>query len=346
MVSEPRRRVPAEWEPHAACWTAWPTHRYAWGEALQPAQRQAAAFMQAIAQQPGSERLRVLHAELDGEPMARAAAGLVCETIDDIAYGDVWLRDTGPVFVQEGARQLAVDFGFDGWGGKYLYPHDAEVAAAVALRAGIEVQAEPFVLEGGALECDGQGTLLTTRSCLLDAIRNPGAQLPDVEAMLAARLGAQRVLWLDHGLAGDHTDGHIDNIARFVGPAAVVCGRATDDDDPNTEVLQAIEAQLRVSRDAADRPLEVFTLPSAGLVVDADGAPMPASYLNFYIGNAVVIVPAFGRPTDAQAAEVLDTCFPTRRVLSLPADALLLGGGTFHCMSRQQPAQQAHATDG
>lgn len=298
--------------------------------------------MRAVAQQPGGERLHVLHAEVDGEPMARVATGVACERVDDIAYGDVWLRDTGPVFVHEGGRQLAVDFGFDGWGGKYLYPHDPQVAAAVAQRAGIEVQRESFVLEGGALECDGQGTLLTTRSCLLDEIRNPGVQQSDVEAMLAVRLGVRRVLWLDRGLAGDHTDGHIDNLARFVGPGRVVCGRATDAGDPNADVLRAIEAQLHACRDAEDRPLEVLSLPSAGVVPDAQGAPMPASYLNFYIGNAAVVVPAFGRPSDAVAADALATCFPGRRVLSLPADALLTGGGSFHCMSRQQPANLAH----
>lgn len=341
-MSAQGRRLPAEWERHAACWTAWPTHRHAWGERLGAAQRQAAAFMRAVAAQPGGERLRVLRSHVDGDAMAQGAADVACDAIDDIPYGDVWLRDTGPVFVHGGADADAVVFGFDGWGGKYRYEHDEAVGEAVARRAGAAIEREPFVLEGGAIECDGDGTLLTTRSCLLDPVRNPGVQQAQVEKMLARRLGARRVLWLGRGLSGDHTDGHVDNLARFVGRRRVLCARPGGASDPNADVLGDIETQLREARDADDEPLSVQTLPSVGLVADAEGAPMAASYLNFYVGNAAVIVPAFGRPSDATAAGVIAGCFPDRRVVSLPADALLTGGGTFHCISRQQPAHLPH----
>lgn len=341
-------RVAAEWEPHAACWTAWPTHASAWESALPDAQRQAAAFLGALVELPGSERLRILQTHLDGMTLDVAAPGLDAERIVDIPYGDIWLRDIGPLFVQpdgDGAPIQAVTFGFDGWGGKYVYPHDAQVGAAVARRSGATVVHEPFVLEGGALEFDGRGTVLTTRSCLLDPQRNAGATEASVEAMLTRRTGARRVLWLERGLLGDHTDGHIDNLARFIAPASVLCARpdaSAGNADPNAEVLGEIEAQLRDARDADDVPLRVRTLPAVERLDDDDGAPLPASYLNFYIGNAAVLVPAFGRATDAQAADIIAQCFPGRRVRSLPANALLSGGGTFHCITRQQPAHLAH----
>lgn len=339
-------RVPAEWEPHAACWTAWPTHAYAWGDALPEAQREFAAFVSAIAELPGSETVRIAAAHVDGAPLCDLLpAHPRIEVIPDLPYGDIWLRDTSPVFAWQAGALSAVDFGFDGWGGKYRYPHDAEVAAAVARRAGVDLRTDGFVLEGGALEFDGAGTLLTTRSCLLDPVRNPigdgpGLSEESVTARLAPLLGIRHVVWLQRGLRDDHTDGHIDNLARFLAPGVVVCASAAED-DPNRDVLRAIEADLRAARDADGRPLRVISVPSPGVLLAPDGERLAASYLNFYPGNRTVAVPAFGCATDAEARRVLAPWFPGRRVLSLGARAILRGGGGFHCITRQQPESPA-----
>lgn len=338
-MSAPGARVPAEWEPHVACWTAWPTHAYAWGDTLAEAQREMAAFVHAVAELPGSETVRVLCTHAEGAPMdALLDAHPRIVAVPDVPYGDVWLRDTSPVFVWRGDALQAVDFGFDGWGDKYLYPHDAQVAEAVAARAGAERVQCDFVLEGGALELDGRGTLLTTRSCLLDPVRNGGPlDEASVQARLSPLLGLRHVVWLQEGLRDDHTDGHIDNLARFVSPGVVLCAEPAPDDD-NRAVLQAIRDTLSAAQDADGRPLRVLTVPSPGVLYAPDGEPLAASYLNFYPGNRTVVVPAFGLPSDAVAAEAIAAHFPGRRVLSLPARAILRGGGGFHCITRQQPA--------
>ncbi|HEY2736080.1 MAG TPA: agmatine deiminase family protein, partial [Polyangiales bacterium] len=187
------------------------------------------------------------------------------------------------------------------------------------------------------VEVDGAGTCLTTRSCLLHPNRDPHPNERLSEARLRDAFGLRQVIWLDRGLANDHTDGHIDNIARFVAKGVVVCMRAQDDDDPNRDELSAIEARLRASRDADGEALRVVTIPSPGRVVAADGGIAPASYMNFYIGNTLVLMPTFSTRWDEPAREALQALFPDRRVIGCSARALLEGGGTFHCMTQQEP---------
>jgi len=324
-------RQPAEWAPHDAVWTAWPYLAEEWAEGIEAPRQQLAAMCRAI-----GEPIELLVRPAD-EAGARAALGDAPVRFHHIPYGDVWLRDTGPVFVARPGEVAAARFQWDGWGGKYLMPGDREVSAAVAKLAGVRDFPHDFVLEGGAIEVDGEGTVLTTRQCLLGGGRNPGADEASMNRRLAAALGIDRVIWLDRGLANDHTDGHIDTLARYVAPGVAVCMEG-EPDDPNRDALRGILADLRVARDAGGRHLEVFTVPSPGTVRDASGALMPASYMNFYLGNTTVVVPIYGAAADDAALARLEPLFPGRRVVGVRAEAVLVGGGAFHCCTQQQPS--------
>jgi agmatine deiminase len=331
--------MPAEWAPHRGCFTAWPAHAYAWGEHLGAARREFKEFVRAFTGHPQQEPLTVL---VNPEQLAEARAELPDlpgrVILHELPYGDVWLRDIGPLFVKGPAGIGSVRFRFNGWGLKYVYPNDAEVAERIATERGGPSFSYDFVLEGGAVEVDGQGTCLTTRSCLQNPNRGAPAEQAVIDARLRNALGLSQVIWLDAGLANDHTDGHIDNIARFVAPGVVVCMQAHDANDPNRDTLEKIAKSLQSARDAAGRALRVVRVPSPGRVLGADGQVMPASYMNFYIGNARVIVPSFGSDWDEPGRVALQSLFPRHEVVSSSARALLEGGGTFHCMTQQEPA--------
>jgi len=321
-------RPVGEWERNSACIAAWPAHAYAWGDFLARAQAEHVAFARALLADPESEQLVLLVPDGQAQAQAQAALGVLAPRVRfwQLAYGDVWLRDTAPIFVRNAAGLASLRFAFNGWGDKYDYPGDGDLAARMQAELGLPAFSSPLITEGGALELDGDGTCLTTEACLL----NPNRGAP-------ARVEVERVLWLRDGLAGDHTDGHIDNLARFAAPSVVLHMRPSAG-DPNAETLQAIEAQLASLRDAHERRLTLRPVPSPGAVLDQQGEPMAASYMNFYVGNRVVIVPAFGSSQDAPAAAVIARAFPDRRVVSCRANATLEGGGgTFHCMTRQRP---------
>jgi len=333
-------RAVAEWERNAACFSAWPAHEYAWGGFLAQAQREFVAFCHALLAERGSERLELLVPDGELGQQARVALRELGDRVRyrTLPYGDVWLRDTTPIFVRNTAGLGCVRFAFNGWGGKYDYPGDDQLAARLCEDLGMPSFVANAVLEGGALEFDGEGTCLTTESCLLNDNRGEDLRHHALEAVLRDALAVDKVLWLREGLAGDHTDGHIDNLARFVAPGVVVHMHASGTDDPNRATLEAIEAELRSFVDAKGRALQLVALPSPGRVLDAEGAPIAASYMNFYLGNRVVIVPAFGTAYDEPARQALAQLFPSRRAVSCGARAILEGGGgTFHCMTRQQP---------
>ena len=336
-------RQPAEWAEHRSVWIAWPSHAGLWDEALEPVRRAWLAMAAAVADvDPATgaargERLEVLVPDAANEAIARERMAGLPARFHRIPFGDIWLRDTAPVFVAGAEGVAAVSFAFNGWGGKYVLPDDDLVSARVALAARMRAFTFPWVLEGGSVEVDGEGTCLTTRQCLLNPNRNPGMPRDEIEEGLRAALGIESVLWLGNGLRNDHTDGHVDTIARFVAPGTSVCMRASGNDDPNAAALAAIARDLASFRDAEGRRLTVVEIPSPGLVLDEEGDVMPASYVNFYIGNRAVVVPVYGRRHDDAALEALEPLFPGRRVVPVPARDLLTGGGAWHCITQQEP---------
>jgi agmatine deiminase len=274
------------------------------------------------------------------QSLAREAMPDAAVELHRVPFGDIWLRDTAPIFLTNADAGLAsVCFRFNGWGGKYVLEHDDGVSVAIArLALGRQFEA-PFVLEGGAIEVDGAGTLMTTRQCLLHPNRNGRTDERAVESTLHQWLGIERVLWLGEGLENDHTDGHVDTVARFVRPGLVVAMEPRSADDPNRDVLRALLRQLGEATDAGGRRVEVVTIPSPGRVVDSGGRVMPASYVNFYLANACVVVPTYGARWDDEAVAGLGALFPDRRVVGIDARAVLTGGGAFHCITQQQPRE-------
>ncbi|MFW6354459.1 MAG: agmatine deiminase family protein [Verrucomicrobiota bacterium] len=341
---ESRFRYPAEWEPHAAVWLAWPSHQAPWEDtALADVQAEFAALCRAIADpDPASGQVR-------GEPLqilvpdetheadaARALDGLGAR-FHHVPFGDIWLRDTAPLFLHHVTERVASVFRFNGWGDKFVYPEDDKVADRVAHLSRDQTLRHDWVLEGGSLESDGEGTLLTTRECLLNPNRNPHLSREEIEERLELALGIRRILWLDRGLIGDHTDGHIDNLARFVAPGRVLCMAPSGEDDPNREVLEETIEALGNMSDGAGRRLEVVTLPSPGRVLDRKGEIMAASHVNFYLANTTVVVPLYPGSDDKTVCRVLGECFPGRRVIGVPAWNILHGGGSLHCITQQVP---------
>jgi agmatine deiminase len=329
---------PAEWAPHAALWTAWPSDGELWLENLEPAQAESAVMIRALAAAHAGrrgDRVRVLAHGAEGLKTARAAVGDVADVIPG-AYGDIWFRDTGPIFLD---AKRCLGFTFNGWGGKYVLDHDDTVSAQVAKHGHAEMTRIHTVLEGGALDWDGEGTVLTTRECLLNPNRNPGMNETAVEVFLRETLGLSRVIWIDEGLLNDHTDGHVDNIARFVAPGVVVC-QSPAADDPHAERLEAIYQALKGQRDARGRVLQVIRIPAPGFVEshEDEGQAAPASHMNFIIGNSTVVVPTYGTETVDAAVAALAKLFPDRKVVGASARHILSGGGAFHCITQQQPA--------
>lgn len=320
--------MPPEWAPQEWLWIGFPHLAEEWPGWLERAQKQIAAFASAVADSGQQVRLLVR----DEANEARALA-LVSEAvkIERHRYGDIWLRDTGPLVVTGDRAHEARRFGFNGWGGKYLMPGDQEIGAKLARDAGLPVQTCPMVLEGGAIDGDGTGLVATTEQCLLNPNRNPGMTRDAIEAQLYQMLGFDRVLWLGEGVINDHTDGHVDNLARFVGPERLVVPEATGDNDPNA----AIYADAKVRAEAFG--LEVATIPSPGLIMRG-GAVEPASYVNFAITTHLVVVPTFGSAYDEAGVTAIAELFPDRETIGLPGEAVLAGGGGFHCASQQMPA--------
>ena len=335
---------PAEWEMHDACWLAWPSHAHLWEENLPLAQAEFSAFAEAIVdidpttRLPRGEKLNVLVPTAEAGAAAEQALRGLHAKIHPIPFGDIWLRDTAPIFLKNAKGESAtIRFAFNGWGEKYSLPHDREVSAAIQKVAGVQSQfSVPWVLEGGSVDVDGLGTCLTTRQCLLNENRNPNMAEEAIEAGLCESLGLKKILWVGDGLINDHTDGHIDTIARFAPGGRVICMEARNAKDPNREILKQIISDLGSMTNAHGEKLEIVKAPSPGLVLDEDDDLMPASFVNFYIANTTVIVPTYGTDFDKEAVEVIASCFPGRKTIGLSAKAILSGGGAFHCISQQQ----------
>jgi agmatine deiminase len=338
ILLEEMLSIPPEWAPQQAMWTAWPADLRQWKGDLATPRHDVASMVRVLA---ADNRVRVLVKGAEAEASAREALGGAAEIVH-ARYGDIWLRDTGPIFARTRGGAVALRFTTNGWGGRFDLPDDAVVADEIAGLAGVALKRFDFVLEGGAVEHDGEGTVLTTRQTLLNANRN-GWTKEAAEAALQESFGTRKIVWIDEGLANDHTDGHIDNIARFVGPARVVCQAPAGADDPNADTLNAIAAALEAATDAKGRKFEVIRIPGVGRYRDANGDIAPASHLNFIIANGVVVVPVYGTATQDMALDALQEVFADREVIGVSSRGLLgcgdAGGGSFHCITRQEPSR-------
>ena len=333
-------RLPAEWTPHAATWTSWPSDDDLWEGELDAVRDEFAAMIGVLSRfEAVVVNVTDEEAERDaGTRLRGAGVDLTRVRYHRVPLDDAWFRDNGPIFVVSGAGQVALtDWRFNAWGGKYDHARDTLAPAAVARELGMRRFAFPYVLEGGALEVNDEGLLITTRSCLLSPTRNPELSQEDTEALLRAGLGVRHVVWLERGLEGDHTDGHVDTIARFCSDRTLVCAVAEHPDDPNHGPTHANLAVLRTLCDPDGEPLTVVPLPLPHQRRAADGRVLAASYANFYVANEVVLVPTYGDEHDAQALELLTPLFPERTVIGVRAEHLITGGGAWHCVTQQQP---------
>ncbi len=333
-------RLPAEWTPHAATWTSWPSDDALWEGELEAVRDEFAAMVAVLSRfEPVVVNVTDHEAERDaGARLRDAGVRSGSLRFHRVPLDDAWFRDNGPIFLVSGAGLVALtDWRFNAWGGKYAYERDTAAPESVARELGMRRFAFPHVLEGGAVEVNDAGLLLTTRSCLLAPTRNPHLNEEETEALLRAGLGVRHVEWLERGLEGDHTDGHIDTIVRFCDDHTLVCAVSDDPDDPNFEPTQANLAALRALRDQDGEPFEVVPLPLPQQRRLPDGRVLAASYANFYIANGVVLVPTFGDALDEPALALLRPLFPGREVLGVSAAHLITGGGAWHCVTQQQP---------
>ena len=317
-----------EWAPHDSVWIGFPSDPELWLGDLKPAEREVAAFAGAVHAGGRGEKVQLIAAHDGAAETARKLAPFADVIVEP--FGDIWLRDTGPIVLGSGAGRRAQGFGFNGWGGKYELEGDEDIGERLARAAGLPFARAGWILEGGAIDGDGSGTVVTTEQCLLNPNRNTLTK-GEVEERLERDLGFERVVWLGSGLLNDHTDGHVDNLARFVAPGRIAIPTPAKD-DPNEAVYRDAARRLRSTQ------LDVVTLPSPGRVLDEDGDVIPASYMNFYVGNAAVVVPQYGAPNDRAAVDVVQALFPGRVAIGLRADHILTGGGSFHCISQQVPA--------
>jgi agmatine deiminase len=343
-------RMPAEWQRHEATWLVWPHRLSDWPNRFAPIPWVYAEIVRKLAE---GELVRILVASASLETQARRTLERVGVDSSEVEFFRVptnrgWSRDMGPIFVRkEGRRpQVAIArFQFNGWAKYADWKRDNAVperaARALGLRAfPIVHRGRPFVLEGGAIDVNGRGTLLTTEECLLDPevqVRNPGLSRSAVEEVLKGALGVTNVIWLGRGIAGDDTHGHVDDLCRFVGPKTVVLCHEKRSDDTNYAPLEENRERLEAARAEDGSKLEIVDIPMPAPLI-FDGMRLPASYANFYIGNAAVIVPTFNDPADREALGVLSEVITDRPVVGIHAVDLVWGLGTLHCLTQQQPA--------
>jgi agmatine deiminase len=339
-------RLPAEWEPHSATWIAWPHQQADWPDRFEPIPW---VYVEIVRHLHTSERVRIV-ALPDVQGLAREQlmrAGVDLSRVDFLPFATdrVWLRDSGAMLLRDGAgRRAALDWHFNGWAKYDNWHNDNALAGRMADFLALPrwqptLAGKRLVLEGGAIDGNGAGLLLTTEECLLSEVqaRNPGLGRVEVERFLCDYLGVRKILWLHRGIVGDDTHGHIDDLTRFVGPRTVVTALEDDVNDANYDLLRENYDRLQHMTDLEGRPLEIVTLPMPAPLV-FDGQRLPASYANFYIGNRVVLVPTFNDPKDRQALNVLAELFPGRTVVGIHAVELVWGLGTLHCLTQQEPA--------
>ena len=333
-------RMPAEWEPHAATWLSWPRREgISFPESFDRVLPSLRAMVEALID---SEQVSINVCNGAHEAEARSVLrGLPMDRITfyRIATNEPWCRDHGPIFLTRNRdpKLAVVDWGYNAWGNKYPpFDLDEVVPTRLAEMLKLPVFYPQMILEGGSIDVNGTGTLLTTESCLLNKNRNPNLSRDEIEGRLRDYLGVHQILWLGEGIAGDDTDGHIDDLARFVSERSIVTVVEKNRDDENYEPLQQNLARLRDMK-IGGRTVDIITLPMPTKIV-RQGLRLPASYANFYVGSTCVLVPSFSDPSDEIALSVLRECFPDRRVIGIDCRELIWGLGTFHCLTQQQPA--------
>jgi agmatine deiminase len=340
-------RMPAEWEPHAATWLGWPHEPTDWPGKFAPIPWVYAEIVRHLA------RVERVHIIVENKQAEAAARRILQKSGADLAAVDFfraptnrgWMRDSGPIFIKNASDEIAIThWKFNAWAKYDDFQKDAAVVTRLNQRLRLPLYQPEFagrriVLEGGSIDVNGRGTLLTTEECLLSPVqaRNPGMSREQIESVLRDYLGATNVLWLRNGIAGDDTHGHVDDIARFVDPITVVTVIEPDPNEANFAPLQENLALLKSMTDQSGQPFRIATLPMPEPVFFA-GLRLPASYANFYIANHLVLVPTFTDPNDSVALSTLSSLFPNRQIVGIPCRDLVLGLGTLHCMTQQQPA--------
>ncbi len=335
-------KMPAEWVPHDAIWLSWPHDPESFGKGLSKVEQAYATLIKEIHKTEGVE-LFVTDPAMQKRASSfidRAGADLTKVRFHGFSYADVWIRDYGPTFVvrRREPKIAMVHWIFNAWGGKYKeLMGDTRIPDQMFPKSRFKTFKPGIVMEGGSIEVNGQGTVLTTKQCLLNKNRNPSMTRAQIEKALKDNLGVSNIVWLNEGIVGDDTDGHIDDIARFVGPTRVVCAVEENKLDANYEPLKECFEALEKAKDQDSKPFEIIRLPMPSPVEADGGRRLPASYANFYIGNGVVLAPVFGCDQDDAALKILETCFPGRRIAPIPCREWVAGLGTVHCGSQQQP---------
>lgn len=331
--------MPAEWYPHAGCWMAWPSHQETWADiSLEKARKAYARVAQAIAQY---EPVTML---VNPEEMTEAAS--LCGDhirLLPLSINDSWTRDTGPTFLLNAEGQLAgVDWIHNAWGGNYHdYALDNQIASEIIKDTRATYFHAPFVMEGGSFHVDGEGTVLTSRECLLNVNRNPQLTQQEIEDNLRHYLNCEKIIWLNKGLLGDETDGHIDEIACFIAPGKVLALITHDKQDPNYDALHENLELLTSATDAKGRKLEVYTIEQPPATYRA-GERLTLSYINFYLANNGIVMPSFGHPVHDKAAyDLFRDLFPDHHITQIDAIDVFAGGGGIHCITQQQPVSNS-----
>jgi agmatine deiminase len=334
-------RMPAEWEPHSGTWLTWPHNLETWPD--QDMQQVETEFLSIIQPLAKDESVHIL---VNDEEMKGSVTSTLNDNkvemknifLHDIPTNDSWIRDYGPNFIIQRDGNVATnDWDFDSWGRKYKWELDDLAGTVIAEELGFHHFKPEIVLEGGAIEVNGAGTCVTTKSCILNPNRNNGISSEDMETVLKDYLGISKVIWLHGEMEGDDTNGHIDNLARFVNPTTMVCAVEEDENDPNYPCLKKNFDRLKTATDQDDKALKIIALPMPGHI----GSPserLPASYANFYIANHSVLVPVYNHPNDKQALAILSPLFPEREIIPIPSTTLIWGLGGVHCLTKQQPA--------
>jgi agmatine deiminase len=338
-----RYRMPAEWAPHQATWVSWPHNENSWPGKIEQIQPVYAQMIAALAES------EPVHINVRDEAMAErvtallqaAQADLSRITLHRFPTNDAWCRDHGAIFVYDESgperKLVATDWGYNAWGNKYPpFDLDNQIPRRMAEFLGVDRVEGGMILEGGSIDTNGAGVLLTTEQCLLNENRNPDLTQEQIEQRLREVLGVEQILWLGDGIVGDDTDGHVDDITRFVAEDTILTAVEEDPSDENYAALQENLARLQQMTDQHGKPFKIITIPMPPAVIYQDQR-LPASYANFYIGNSVVLVPFYGHANDQRAAEIIQGCFPDRKVVGIDCRDIIWGLGAWHCLTQQVP---------